>query len=448
MSLDAFGTILSPSLSSGGKSSSTLPVASDPSFPVTSRGASDPFARRLGTSTPDCYNLDELEAIVDAILTSSVIMTHVLVTGGTGFLGRHLTHRLLERDLDEIRVLTRSYDRELAERGATIVEGSLLEPSDVRTAVEGVDRVYHLAGKVTRRREASHEMYDLHVTGTRHLLEALGEVEPDKIVAASTSGTIGVSEDPEDVATEDSPVREDLVRDWPYYLSKIYAERVCREFLDDHDLPIVLMRPTLLLGPGDRRMSSTRDVALFLQRKIPAVASGGLSFVDARDAADGFIRAMERAEPGNSYLLGQANLSFESFFERLEALSGVSAPSMSLPDRAMVAGAHVLDRAMQWLGQESDVSPISAEMAQYYWYIDASKARRELDWQPRDPDETLHDTIQWLRQHHPELGSPSRQETSSDSSPSTAGSSLSGDPLESFVPDETLEFADRHSDDR
>lgn len=359
-------------------------------------------------------------------------MAQILVTGGTGFLGRHLVSRLLERD-DTVRVLTRSYDRELAERGADIVEGSLLEPDDVRRAVDGIDRVYHLAGNVTRRRDASHEMYDLHVTGTRHLLEALVGTDVDKIAVASTSGTVGVSEDPETMATESSPVRENLVREWPYYLSKIYQERVCHEYLEDHSLPIVLLRPTLLLGPGDRRLSSTRDVTLFLQRKIPAIASGGLSFVDARDAADGFLRAMEHGEVGENYLLGQANMSFESFFERLEALSGVSAPRVSLPGEAMVAGAKMLDGAMQLLGRESEMTPVSAEMAQYYWYIDASKARERLDWQPRDPDETLYDTIQWLRHHHPSLADAStRRERAADHD---EGFDPTGTPLS----DETME---------
>ncbi|MFB6373874.1 MAG: NAD-dependent epimerase/dehydratase family protein, partial [Bradymonadaceae bacterium] len=173
-----------------------------------------------------------------------------------------------------------------------------------------------LAGKVDRRPDRAHEMYQLHVDGTRRLLEAADEQDVDRVVVASTSGTVGVGEYAEFMADEQSPYREDLLRNWPYYLSKIYAERVCRKFVDETDLEVVLMRPTLLLGPGDVNQSSTNDVVLFLKRKIPATMSGGMSFVDVRDTADAFLRAMEVGKSGEAYLLGQANLRLEEFFER------------------------------------------------------------------------------------------------------------------------------------
>ena len=346
-----------------------------------------------------------------------------LVTGGTGFLGRHLVGKLLDRG-DDVRVLTRSFDGDLADRGVDIVEGSLTEPEDVDRAVEGVDRVYHLAGKVERRKDKAHLMYELHVDATRLLLDALKDREIEKIVVASTSGTVGVSEDPEVVATEDSPIREDLVKDWPYYLSKIYAERLCHEFVEDHDMPIVLMRPTLLLGPGDWRQSSTNDIVLFLKGKVPAAMSGGISFVDVRDTADAFVRAMERAEPGESYLLGQLNLTLADFFDRLEEITGITAPNLPIPDSLMVSGAKLLDSAAKAFGKESEIDPVSVEMAQYYWYIDSSKARRELDWEPRDPDVTLRDTVRWIQRNHPDFG--------------PAGNRKS--PPEEYVPAETVEF--------
>jgi dihydroflavonol-4-reductase len=352
-------------------------------------------------------------------------MKTTLVTGGTGFLGRQLVGQLLERGEEEVRVLTRSFDRELAERGAEIVEGSLTDPADVRRATQGVDRVYHLAGKVERKPERAHLMYDLHVEGTRRLLGALVEEEVERIVVASTSGTVGVSKDPNFVATEESPYAESLVRRWPYYLSKIYAERVCQRYLEEHDLPIVVMRPTLLLGPGDTRDSSTGDVKMFLKGKVPARLSGGLSFVDVRDAARGFLLAMQCGEVGETYLLGQTNLALEDFFDRLEAISGVAAPRVSLPDSVVVTGTKLLDQTLGFLGFESDLDPTSVDMARYYWYIDASKAREVLGWNTRDPNTTLRDTVRWIRQHDPVLRN--RRQRS--------------DPPADAVPQETVEFA-------
>ncbi|MGM0558303.1 MAG: NAD-dependent epimerase/dehydratase family protein [Myxococcota bacterium] len=348
-----------------------------------------------------------------------------LVTGGTGFLGRHLVQKLLDRG-EDVRVFTRSFDIELADIGAEIVEGSLTEASDVRRAVDGVDRVYHLAGKVTRDRSRAHTMYDLHVEGTRRLFGALREESVDKVVYASTSGTVGVGEDPDFLATDDSPMAESLVRDWPYYLSKIYAERVCQKFIDDYDLPVVVMRPTLLLGPGDRNRSSTGDVILFLKRKIPAAMPGGMSFVDARDTADAFIAAMERGGVGESYLLGACNLPISDFLKRLEHITGLPRPKLPVPGKAAVFGSRLLDRAMKAVGMESDLDPVSVEMAQYYWYIDSTKARRQLEWTPRSPNETLRDTVRWIQKNNPEFGEKRTRRK----------------PPSEFVPEETVEYAE------
>lgn len=349
-----------------------------------------------------------------------------LITGGTGFLGRHLVAKLLDRG-EDVRVLTRSFDLELADQGADIVEGSLTDPQDVRRAVDGVDRVYHLAGKVERDRSRAHRMYDLHVEGTRRLLGALVDQDVDKIVYASTSGTVGVSKDSDFVATDDSPTVERLVRQWPYYLSKIYAERVCEKFIADQDMPIVMMRPTLLLGPGDRNQSSTGDVVKFMQKKIPATMPGGMSFVDVRDVADAFIAAMDEADPGQTYLLGAANLPVSDFFKRLEDITGIARPKLPVPGKAAVVGARLLDRTLKAFGKKADVDPVSVEMAQYFWYIDSTKARDELDWQPRAANETLRDTVRWIQKHHPQFATRSKRRT----------------PPEEYVPKETVDFAEK-----
>ena len=89
-------------------------------------------------------------------------------------------------------------------------------------------------------------------------------------------------------------------------------------------LEVVSVNPSLLLGPGDVNGSSTEDVRLFLEGSIPAVPAGGLSFVDARDAADAMLRAMDRGRAGERYLVGACNLTFREFFARLGRVSGQS----------------------------------------------------------------------------------------------------------------------------
>lgn len=326
-----------------------------------------------------------------------------LVTGGTGFLGRHLIEQLVARGETNIRVLSRQFDLGLSDLGVEIVEGSLSNADDVRRAVAGVTRVYHCAGLVERDPAEAHRMYAVHVDGTRRLLDALREQSVERIVVASTSGTVGVSDDPKFVANDSSPFVEQYARRWPYYLSKISQEKVCQKFIEDHNLPIIQMRPTLLLGPGDWRQSSTGDVLLFLQKKVPARLSGGISLVDVRDVAEAFILAMNTPEASGTYLLGAANWSLDDFFKQLESVSGVSAPRISIPDELAVKGSRFLNGALKMLGANNGIDPVSVEMGTLYWYIDSTKARRELGWMPREATVTLRDTVRWLRTHHPSL---------------------------------------------
>ncbi len=328
-----------------------------------------------------------------------------LVTGGTGFLGQHLVRQLITQDKAQVRILARSRDRALERLGATFFRGSVLQPAQLQEAMRGIDGIFHLAGKVERDIQRAHTLFTLHVTGTRNVLEAAVEHGVKRIVVASTSGTVAVTEDGRVIPNDESEHATELVQGWPYYLSKVYAEKTALALAERKGLELILMRPTLLLGPGDSRLSSTKDVLQFLQGNIPFMPSGGLSFVDVRDTAEAFRTAMERGRPGASYLLGAANLTFEAFFERLEHISGVPRPKITVPNQAARFGSRLLGSAIKLTGKTPDLDPVSVEMSQHFWYLDWSAAMRELDFQPRDPGQTLYDTVQWLRTNQPKAQS-------------------------------------------
>jgi dihydroflavonol-4-reductase len=242
-------------------------------------------------------------------------------------------------------------------------------------------------------------MYRLHVEGTRLLCEAASRAGVRSMVLASTSGTVAVTEDGEVVPDEEWPTPLDIISRWPYYASKLYQERVALEHFTGDGRRLVIMNPSLLLGPGDERLSSTKVVLDFLGRKIPTVPKGGLSFVDARDAAAAFRAAMQKGAHGERYLLGAANWTFSKFFGRLERLTKVSAPWIALPSRLAITGANLVDSLFKQWDMASPVEPGAIEMAQYFWYLNCSKAARELSFKPRDPGETLHDTVAYLREN-------------------------------------------------
>ena len=294
--------------------------------------------------------------------------------------------------------LCREDEPELEDRGVTVVRGDVVDAAAVERGAAGAEGVFHCAGKVSRRPQDSEELYRVHVEGTRTVLAACRRAGVRRAVVASTSGTVAVSADATHVANESDAAPVALLSRWPYYRSKLYAEELALAANDDA-FEVIAVNPTLLLGPGDTRRSSTEDVRLFLDRRIPAVPSGGMSFVDVRDAAHGMVLAMHRGTPGKRYLLGACNLTVRELFARLERISGVKAPWLPVPRMPTLArpAASLLAELVarpptKWL--PSDLDPVSFEMAQFFWYLDSGLAERELGWKPRDAWVTLRDTVE------------------------------------------------------
>jgi len=317
-------------------------------------------------------------------------MARFWVGGATGFLGSHLAKLLVARGHEVVGV-----SRSGGSLGSLELKAvDVLDSEQVRESAAGCDGAFLATGLVTRDRDAAEELHRLHVVGTRQALQGLRAAGVRRTVVASTSGTIAVGKDPKRIFDERDDPPLELIASWPYYRSKLFGET---EALDANtpDFEVVIVNPSLLLGPGDIRESSTGDVRRFLDRSIPAVPSGGMAFVDVRDAALGMWLAFEKGQAGERYLLNAKNLTIAAFLQRLSRLTGVKAPFLKLPKHRELALQlnQAFNKAVRAIGGEPPVDEVSVEMSQYFWYCDSAKAQEDLGWQPRDPGETLRDTV-------------------------------------------------------
>lgn len=315
---------------------------------------------------------------------------NLLVTGGTGFLGRHLLPRLATEH--RVRALCRRPLTPAEIPGATeVVTGDVLDPASLAAAMRGCHAVVHAAGAVSHRLEDAEETTTLNLRGTENALAAAQAAGVVFFLHISTSGTLAISER-DRPATEDSPPPTDLLYRWPYYRSKYFAEKLV--FEQRKHLRVASLNPSLLLGPGDTQGGSTRAVRLFLEGRLPGVPPGGLSFVDVRDVADAALLCLKKGRPGQKYLLGSANMTFHTLYQRLARIARMDPPAVRMPGLMRhllpLMPAKTLDLPW-WMGGELD--RIELEMASHFWYLDNSKAREELGWVPRDPNETLRDTV-------------------------------------------------------
>lgn len=294
-----------------------------------------------------------------------------------------------------------------------MVLGSVTDPACVDKACKGAHGVFHLAGVVDHSRLSAPYVYRVNVEGTRNVMIAAGK-HRCKVVMASTSGTVGVSARPDPVRT-DADGHADVIGSWPYYDSKRKAEEVATQLSVQNGTPLVLIRPTSILGPTHpdfqtgRAMEYYRHKGIYkhLLRKVPYVPAGGLSVVDVRDLAPVFLSAMNSKEAeGKGFCLGHSNMTIASFFLKLEQVSGVPRCRVSVPYALGWGVITAIHKVTTALGKPYHVDPVVVEMANHFWYVDATEAMRVLQYNPRPLEATFHDTCQYIAQSGHRMGLP------------------------------------------
>ena len=303
----------------------------------------------------------------------------VFITGATGFIGTHLLQRLAQTE-HELYCLIRptSHVHILEELGATLIVGDVTDRKSLHAGMKGCDWVMHLAN-VYSFWEPNRQIYtEVNIEGTRNVMECALEAEVTKVVHVSTALVYGK---PADYPfTEKSPVGPVWFSE--YARTKYAGDLIARELYEKEGLPLVILYPGSVLGPGDQK-SSGQYIQDLLHRRTPAriLEHAILSFVHVRDVAEAIVKATERDDNiGEKYLIGKHNLSMQEVNETIATISGVPLPKLRLPDALVMANASLLT----WLAALLKKPPMwgmstdQIRTMQEGFRFDGSKAEREL----------------------------------------------------------------------
>jgi dihydroflavonol-4-reductase len=330
--------------------------------------------------------------------SSSGAMGRTLVTGATGFLGSSVTRALVERG-DDVRVTLRASSSRAAIEGldVDVAVAQLGDRAALRRALRGVDRVFHVAG-TTHLRATVGELLRVNVEGTRLVMEEALRAGVERVVHTSSIGAVGPAP-PHGAVDERNAFPPGL--GVPYAESKHAAETEALR-VAARGLPVVIVCPAHVFGRGDLGPTSTGVVRRFLLRQIPAFVPGAINVVDVADVAAGHVLADERGTPGERYILGTRNYTWERLFAELERISGIEGPPLEVP----VAIALALAEAGARSPFPSPVSPEEVRAAGCWWTCKSTKARRELGWTTRPHEDTVEETVRWWEER---LGERLRQ---------------------------------------
>jgi dihydroflavonol-4-reductase len=271
------------------------------------------------------------------------------VTGANGFIGSQVVRQLLHRGYDVIALIG-------ADLGAENLEGlpvkirelDLLDRTSVKRALAGSDAVVHSAACYAFWLRDPRDFYRVNVEGTRYVLEAAREHGCRKIVHTSSTATLSPGFHAEPTGTEmgDEENVLDLRRFRGHYkMSKAMAEVVAlREAA--RGLPVVIVHPTTVLGPGDRRPTPTGTIVVhFLNGRMKAYTNLMQNLVDVRDVAAGHALALEKGRPGERYVLGGENLEMSEIVRLLAEITGLPEPWFAIPHPLL----HAMGRINEWL---------------------------------------------------------------------------------------------------
>jgi len=325
------------------------------------------------------------------------------VTGASGFIGSNLVQELLARG-HHVKALLRPGADERGLQGLKYerVTGDILDRKLLVREMDGTDWCFHTAASYHLWLRNYAPMYETNVEGTRNVLEAAGKVGCRKIVYTSTVGCIGLPQPNEGKiipATETEKITPDQMGS-DYQRSKFRAEGVAMNLFHKTGLPVIIVNPAAVIGPGDAKPTPTGQLILdFLNRRVPAYLDTGWNWVHVHDVVAGHILAAEKGRFGERYILGHrdGNWTLKQTLAVLAKITGLPAPKTKMPHWLAERFAEFGEGVAFFTGQPPRVALAGVRLARHKMWYNPGKAIRELGLPQTPPEQAFADAVAWYR---------------------------------------------------
>ena len=320
------------------------------------------------------------------------------MTGGGGFIGSHLVNQLVAAG-ERVRVLEGHCAQvdHLPLRSIELLRGDIRCPEEVRDAVRDCRQVYHLAANPNLWTRVPGDFDAVNHQGTRNVLHEALAAGAERVLYTSTESILAGTHANGQTVEQIRLGNKKMIG--PYCRSKHQGEQEAFR-LADSGAPVVVVCPTLPIGPGDHHLTPPSRMTLaFCRGKLPAYLDCEFNMVDVRDVADGMRAAMRVGQPGVRYILGGANLRLIQWLNIVGGLIGRRAPRCELPYPVALLAAY----ASEWVadhvtGQMPLATVTGVKLTRHSMHFEADRSRRELGLCSRPVSESARDAIEWFRQ--------------------------------------------------
>lgn len=316
------------------------------------------------------------------------------ITGGSGFIGRNLISRLLDKKW-EVRLLLHQREISLPEK-CEIVKGDITHLHSFAESLDGVDVVFHLAAALGASLIKRNQFFHINAQGTQNILEAAEGMGVKKIIHFSSAGVLGKVEEKK-VADEGYPPKPLSV----YDKSKLAGEHVALRFAQQ-GMNVTVIRPGWVYGPGDAR---TFKLIKAIARKRFVLVTKGLAWqtpIYIDDLIEGTLLCSERGKPDEVYhIAGREILTVRQIVEAIAAAVGTSIPGFTLPLTPVILSAWAMEKKFRLFKREAPLTPGKLAFFIHPKPLSSQKAENELGYSPEtDFVSGMTKTIHWYKQHN------------------------------------------------
>jgi len=322
----------------------------------------------------------------------------ILVTGASGHVGNVLVRELVNAG-EKVRALVLPQEKTNSIDGLDIeyVEGNVLDPDSLDRAMQGIERVYHLAGIISICPGQEDIMYRVNVHGTRNVANAALKAGVKRMVHVSSIHALkplphGITIDETAPIAIDRPLGT-------YDRTKAEGTLMILDAVK-RGLDAVIVCPTGIIGPNDYLKSEMGQTILnFTHRKLHMLIDGAYDFVDVRDVAKGIILAMNHGRTGEIYILAGNHIKINEIKAITQNITGIHTPAVILPYKIARALSKVMEQFYRVTHTTPRFTSYALETVNNNSIVSYANAQRELGYTPRPLRETIRDIIDWWKMH-------------------------------------------------
>jgi dihydroflavonol-4-reductase len=322
-----------------------------------------------------------------------------LLTGADGFLGINTIHELINRTYTVRAFLEpQRHIPYIANLKIEKCYGNILNYSETANALQGCDAVIHTAACTDIWPAKSEKVRNVNITGTKNIISAAIETKIKRLVYIGTANTFsyGTKEKP---GNESGNNYMTVNYGIDYISSKSLAHKMILDAVKQKRLPAVIVNPTYMLGPYDSKPGPGAMIRAVYKKKIPGYTMGGRNFIYVRDAACGIANALTLGRIGESYILGNENLTYQEIFNKIANVAKVNPPRIRIPD-FLIKVYGLLGSIKGFLtGIQPTVSyPMACISCDRHFYS-SDKAVKELQLPQTNIDIAIHESFLWLKEN-------------------------------------------------